>query len=184
MKGIKKDNTRTILGLTQLEIATILNVTRSQWSHYEGNTRDLPNGAGLMVGEMILYMLSPEAKALKSLSKPEYQENKTKLIMEKRLKENEYQLMKIHRKITKEQQKLEKYSKAVQLTDFLNSPEGINKAANLKGLKALTAAIISNYKECKSQLLLFQVDQELLQNEKLILEVALQRLKAIKAGKF
>lgn len=102
-----------MLGLTQMEMAMILRIIRSQWSHYEAGTIILPENSGIRLSEIILYMLSPEAKTLKALSKPEYEDSKTKAIVKKRLKDNEYWLIDMARKIAKEQGKLEKYSKAV-----------------------------------------------------------------------
>lgn len=174
MKRIRKGNTTEVLGLTQMEMAMILNVTRSQFSHYEANTRILPGGAGRRVSEMIVYMFSPEAKALKSLSKPEYQDNKTKSIVVKRLKENEYQLMAIARKVAKEQEKVEKYSKAATLIDFLSSTEEGKKLADPEGLRSVVPTVSINIRESKSKLRLLLIDQELLQKEKIILETALE----------
>lgn len=176
MKKIKRATSRAMLGLTQQEIAILLKVTRSQWSHYEANTRFLPKGAALRFLEMLAYMISPETEALRHSSKLKHVENKTTSILEKRLKENEYQLMVLSRKIASVQDKVEKYSKAVQLMDFLNSPEQIKKAANPKGVSLLTAASIANYTESKSQLSLLQIDQNLLQYEETLLKEALGKL--------
>ncbi|UPT70291.1 MAG: helix-turn-helix domain-containing protein [Flavobacterium sp. JAD_PAG50586_2] len=159
MKRIKKGTVRAMLGLTQEQIAGLLKVSRSLWSHYEGLRRNLPQGAGTRIGEMITYMLTPEAKALKSLSKPEYLDNRTTLIIEKRLVENDYQLQVIVRKIASEQEKFENYSKAVQLMDFLNSPEEVKKARSLPALNAITVDVIDNYLESKSKLRLLLIDQ-------------------------
>jgi len=62
---MRKETTRSLLfGLTQENMAMILRVPRSLWSHYERNRRDLPNNGNLWVQDMIMYMLSPKAKAL------------------------------------------------------------------------------------------------------------------------
>jgi transcriptional regulator with XRE-family HTH domain len=174
MKRMKKDTARAMLGLTQEQISGLLKVSRSLLAHYEGLRRNLPEGAGTRIGEMITYMLTPEAKALKSLSRPEYQDNRTTLIIEKRLVENDYQLQDIARKIAREQEKIENYSKAVQLIDFLNSPEEVKKAISLPALNTITVDVIDNYLESKSKLSLLLIDQELLIKEKIILETALE----------
>lgn len=176
MKKINKENLRAMLGLTQQEIAGLLKVSRSLWAHFEGHRKNLPEDAGMRVNEMLLFMLSPEAKALKALTKPEYEENTTKMIFEKRLAENKYQLSVIDRKIAKEQEKFEKLSKAVQLMDFLNSPEQLKKAPSPQGLRVTTSKIIDNFKESRSKLRLLHIDLQLLQKEKLILEAAIEKL--------
>lgn len=177
MKRIKKDDSRSMLGLTQLELAMLLKVTRSQWSHYERGSRLLPNGAGSRYLEMVAYMVLPETEALRQSANQKYEGNYTKTILEKRLKENEYQLMVIAREIPKVQEKFEKYSKALQLTDFLNSPKEFKKAANPEGLSSITSDSIANYNKNKSQLILLDIDQRILQHEETLLKAALEEIK-------
>lgn len=171
----KKDTSRSFLGLTQQEIALLLKVTRSQWSHYEASTRSLPNGAGIRFLEMLSYMILPETEALRHASMLKHEESKTKPTVQKRLKKTEYQLMVISRKIADVQEKFEKYSKSVQLMDFLNSPEEVKKAASLKALSSITSRALANYTESKSELRLLQLDQKLLLQEKLVLEEELKK---------
>lgn len=174
---MRKETTRSLLfGLTQENMAMILRVPRSLWSHYEGNRRDLPNNGNLWVQEMIKYMSSPKAKALKSLDAPECQDTQTKPILEKRLSENEFQLTVVARKIEAITKKFEKYPKAVELMSFLTSPEEIKKAADAQTVISIQKESIANYKDAKSQLTLFEIDQELLQQEKSMLEAALKKL--------
>jgi hypothetical protein len=172
----KGSNGSSEFGLKQEEIAMILRIPRIQWTHYKTSGRMLPNGIGERVSQMLMYMLSPEAKKFQSLTKPECADTKTKPMVEKRLKENKYQLMVIARKIEPVREKLEKCSKAVELMCFLNSPEEIKKAANPETISSIEKNYITMYKNCKSQLSLLELDQELLENEKSVLEAALQKL--------
>ncbi|WP_445454504.1 hypothetical protein [Flavobacterium sp. 25HG05S-40] len=172
----KGTNGSSEFGLKQEEIAMILRIPRIQWTHSKTSGRLLPHGIGERVSQMLMYMLSPKAKKLQSLTRPECADTKTKPIVEKRLKENEYQLMKITRKIAPVQEKLEKCSKAVELMHFLNSPEEIKKAADPETISSLEKTYITKYTDCKSQLTLLELDQELLENERLVLEAALQKL--------
>ena len=172
----KGTNGSAEFGLKQEEIAMILRIPRIQWTHYKTSGRPLPNGIGKRALEMLQYMLSEEAKKFQSLTKPECADIKTKPIVENRLKENEYQFMVIVRKIKTVHEKLEKYSKAVELMSFLNLPEEIKKAANPETLSSIEKQYITNFTETKSQLTLLKIDQKLLENEKSILEAALQKL--------
>lgn len=166
----KNETIRALLGLTQQEMAMLLKVSRSQWSHYEMGIRNLPSAANLRLQEMILYMLSPEAQALQNIPSQKQDESKTKRVLENRLKENEYQLQIIARKITAIQEKVAKYAKAVQLMHFLNSPEQVEKAAAPLVLEPITAAAVRNFNENNSQLSLLLIDQELLQLQQKVLE--------------
>lgn len=154
---------RALLGLTQKEIALILNVSRTHLCHHEANRRNLPSGAGLRLSDMILYMHSPEAKAFKAVDKPEYEDGKTKKILEKRIKENEFQLKVLTRKIESVQEKLEKYKSAAQLMSFLNSPEEVQKAVKPDVVALIESVAIKNLRETKSEFRLLLIDLELLQ---------------------
>lgn len=176
-KNLRAQTDRLLLGLTQQEIAMILNVSRSHLSHHEGHRRHLSSGAGLRLSEMILYMLSPEAKAFKTLDKPQYEDGKTKSILEKRLKGNEYQLRVLTRKIETAQEKFEKCKKAAQLMSFLNLPEEVEKAAKPEVLPLIESVAIINFRKTKSQLSLLQIDQDLLQLQQEYLQKTLRELK-------
>ncbi|MDN3676080.1 helix-turn-helix transcriptional regulator [Flavobacterium paronense] len=162
-KNYRAQTDRESLGLTQQEIALILNVSRSHLSHHEGFRRHLPSGAGLRLSEMILYMLSPEAKTFKALDKIECEDDKTKNILEKRIKENEFQLRVIMRKIETAQAKFDKCKNAIQLMSFLNSPEEAKKAAKPETLSLIESVAIIKFKKAKSELSLLLIDMELLQ---------------------
>lgn len=172
MSKIKKEATRSMFGLTQQEIAMLINVSRSHWSHYEGNRRSLPSAAGLRLDEIKRYMLLPEAKASENLSK--FENGHTKRVIEKRLEENEYQLERLNRKIDKAQQKLEKYEKAAQLMAFLNSPEEVKKAPAPEILSSITGVAMANFRETKSELHLLKIDRELLLYEAIVLKKGME----------
>ena len=60
----KGNNIKSILGLTQEEVATLLGISRSQWSMYEVGQRDLPKAAKIKLVELLSC-----AKKVKSNSK-------------------------------------------------------------------------------------------------------------------
>lgn len=169
---MKKKETRGMFGLTQQEIAMILNVSRSQWSQYECRKRSLPSATGLRLDEINSYMLSPKAKVSENLSK--FENGHTKRVIEKRLEENEYQLERLNRRIDKAQQKLEKYEKAAQLMAFLNSPEEVKKAPAPEILSSITGVAMANFRETKSELHLLKIDRELLLYEAIVLKKGME----------
>ncbi|MCF6130601.1 helix-turn-helix domain-containing protein [Flavobacterium sp. AS60] len=163
MKRIKRENIRSRLGLTQQDIALLLKVSRTKYSLYELGLRNLPSAAGERETEMDAYMIKPEAKAPQNLPGMENEEAKIKQLLGKRLKENDYQLQGITRKIDSVQEKLITNEKAVQLLHFLNLPEEIEKALAPKAVAMIQSRVISNYKKCKSELDVLRIELELLQ---------------------
>jgi transcriptional regulator with XRE-family HTH domain len=176
---MKRETIRAMLGLTQQEMAMLLNVSRGQWSMYESNRRNLPLAASLRLGEMIVYMLSPESKALKNLPDTDKVDNEIKKGLEKRLKENDYQQQVITRKIERAQQKLEQYIKAAELMHFINSPAQIKKAIVPQIIPSTTAVAIINYRKYTQEVRLLQLDLELLQGQQQVLQKAMRKVKKV-----
>jgi transcriptional regulator with XRE-family HTH domain len=172
---MKKETIRAMLGLTQQEMAMLLNVSRGQWSMYESNRRNLPLAASLRLGEIITYMLSPEGKAHKNLPDTDKEANEIKKGLEKRLKENNYQQQVITRKIAKAQQKLEQYSKAAKLMYFLNAPAQIKKAMVPQIIPSTTAVAIINYRKYTREVHSLQIDLKLLQGQQPVLEKEMRK---------
>ena len=171
----KRYSDRHLLGLTQQEIAMILNVGRSQYSHHEARKRDLPGTASLRLAEMILYMTSPEAKEFSYVNKVEDDVAYTNQVLGKRLEEKEFRLLALNRKINAIEEKLEKHKKAVELMGFLNSPTEIVKAVNPKALDLIETRAIVDFREIKSELYLLQIDQKLMQYETELLKKSLKK---------
>lgn len=162
-RNLRKTQTeRSILGLTQQEVAMILNVSRGHYAHHEGNKKKLSTTAGLRFSEMIIYMLSPEAKALEKSFEPEFEDNRIKAILEEQLKEIEFELEVFTRKRNKVLEKFEKFEKAVRLMGFLNSPAEVEKAASKKILKTIEEKAIMSFDEAKYELNLMQIELDLL----------------------
>lgn len=174
---IKKETTRATLGLTQQDTALLLKVSRSLYSLFELKRRNLPSKAGLMWNAMLAYMISPQGKALQNLPKMEKEEVELKRLLEKRIKENDYQLVMLVRKINKVQEKLENYKKSAQLISFLNSPEGVEKSVSPEAVKAVGSLVISNFRKSKSELDLLQIDHELLQLQQDYLQKTIRKFK-------
>lgn len=172
----KKDTTRAMFGLTQQEIALLLQVSRSQWSLYKMGMRSLPSDAGLRLAAMELYMNSPERKTHLKEGITAQEDNKTKIHLEKQLNENDYQLQTVSRKINDVEEKFEKYKKAVCLMAFLNSPNEIKTEKALKISNNIESIAITNFSKTKSELILLQMEQELLQLQKGCIQKALRKI--------
>lgn len=176
---MKKETIKAILGLTQQEIAMILNVTRSQYSHYERNTRGLTSAAGLRLDEMMLYMLSPMTEAFQKEMETAYDDKETKQQLSKQIRKNEFQLLVLSRKISAVEEKLEKHKKAVRLMGFLNSAEEAKKTKSPKILGPIKSRAGSNFNKSKSELILLKVEQESLQMKHECYQKALQKLETL-----
>lgn len=173
---IKKENIRSAFGLTQQDMALLLNVSRTMYSLSELGLKNLPSKAGMRQTEMQAYMITPEAKAPQNLPNMDEEEAKIKQLLQKRLKENEYQLMVITRKRDAILKKLEQYEKAAQLLRFLNLLEEVEKAPAAKSLLIIGKRVIFNYTKTKSELDLLLIDIELLQLQQECFVKAIKKL--------
>lgn len=79
----RKRTIRAILGLTQIEIAMILNISRSQWSLYELNLRNLPSAPSMLLFEVMAYMENNQNIVIQEVQFPNTNDAKTKLLLEK-----------------------------------------------------------------------------------------------------
>ena len=154
-------------GLTQFEIASLLNVSRSHWSHFVRNVKNLSSKSNLLLSEMTLFMLSDEAKAAENLPSTEKGERRAKEVFRKKQDEIEFQLEVISRKIKKEMELKDRFLKAVQTTEFL-SKTAIREAkaphillysiAELAEINLQDAAFRLHFLQAQEQLLQVQYD--------------------------
>jgi transcriptional regulator with XRE-family HTH domain len=99
MERIKKD-IRTSFGLTQQEMASLLGVSRGQWAMYEAGQRQLPQKASEVLTQMKLH-LTAQAKERAWPARPAAALKQEHTHLERALRENEYQQIKLQRKIDK-----------------------------------------------------------------------------------
>ena len=74
----RKIKMRATFGLTEQEMATLLNVSRSQWSLYKMSVRNLPSEAYRRFTEMEMYMISPKAEAFQKELETAYEDSNLK----------------------------------------------------------------------------------------------------------
>lgn len=168
---MKKTNTiRELLGLTQDEIALVLQVSRSQWSMYEIGKRDLPLSAKQHLAELLSHMQSPETKA-KSHPIEVNQAVLQQQFLERLLRENEYQQQRLAKEVAKLKKKRATETSLLQLVDFLKSRPTSKGTAETPILKILNqkASRVEEDKHWKT-LAKLELRQELLGHEKALLE--------------
>lgn len=110
---------RTLLGITQEDISMLLGVSRGQWSMFELGKRDLPIPAKLLLAEMLQHMKSAEAQPKKTNTPPQA----TPQQLESLLRENEYQRLRLSRKIAEATKKQQTQERLLQLAAFLKHRE-------------------------------------------------------------
>jgi transcriptional regulator with XRE-family HTH domain len=173
---MKKENTiRSLLGVTQLELAMLLGVSRSQCAMFETGQRDLPLHAQQLLAEMLTYLQSTEATA-KSIQFAPPQATQPQL--ERLLRENEYQQLLTARKISTATKKIQKQDRLLQLTAFLSSRD-TSKTSAIPFPAALTSKTRKATETPLLEILTEQhMKQEILELEKLLLESRLLRMRS------
>ena len=113
---MKKQTTLTaLLGLSQQEVAMLLGVNRSQWSMFESGQRSLPLHANLLLSEILTHMKSFDATKSKGAA-----QEITPDQLQRQLLENEYQQLRIARKIAAITKKQDAQARLLHLSAFLN----------------------------------------------------------------
>lgn len=170
---MKKNNEtiRNLLGLSQNDLATLLNVSRSQIAMYESGKRNLPIKAKEKLTEILLKFNNetPEIKNDKaSVISKQY-------LFQKAILKNNYQQLSTERKIKKIEKKLKmlEYSKKVAVILIKNEME--KKESNI--IKHLISKSDNNIIEKhRTELLELEIKKEVLKYEEKIL---IEKLKTI-----
>ncbi|WP_291131538.1 helix-turn-helix domain-containing protein [Flavobacterium sp. UBA7682] len=171
----KRDNIRELLGITQLEMAMLLKISRAQWSMYESGKRSLPTAALILLGNIKMQLMNSEARDFKALPSAIHQENEKRKVLEALLKENQYQLLKVTRKIATSSKKYEAHIRMLQLTDFLASSQEITEPM-INTLKAIETTAKKGIDKTGLPLLKFRIHQAILEKEALVLKAALDEI--------
>ena len=124
---MKKNVTITaLLGVTQRDMAVLLNVSRTQWSMYELGKRDLPLAAQQLLAAMLAYVTAPEATTTRLL--PPEREQLITQQLERLLHENTFQQALVAKKIAAITHKRDTPLRQFRLQEFLiaRQPEVTN----------------------------------------------------------
>jgi len=171
----KQENIRDLFGLTQIEMAMLLKISRAQYSMYESGKRSLPLQANVLLSKMLEYLKIAETDEHKKLPHVIPQENKMKTEMEALLKENQYQLLIVSRNAADVERKYSAHVKALQLVNYLEPLLKTGEVPNFLGVIEITAKKGVGHNGLP-KLAKLRIKLAVLQQEELILKAALEKL--------
>lgn len=159
----------TLLGVTQMEMSTLLGISRSLWGMFELGQRDLPLKAKLKLNELLSHVQDRENR---KPAAPMPQKS-TLYAFEGLLCENQYKMYMLARKIEALEKKQDLQQRLQQLDTFLNVHNKSESHGSL--LIAGKAARASGVLE---ELKLLRFRNEVLEFEKNLLESTISQLKS------
>jgi transcriptional regulator with XRE-family HTH domain len=166
---------RTLLGITQMEMAMLLQTTRSQWAMYELGQRALPLHSQQLLAELLVHQQTNK-KMSKSLPGPTEQhliQQKQKL--ERLLRENEFKQSLLGHKISVLARKQEARLKLFPITDFLKNRQDAGEInAIYEGMAYKMGKTLDT--NDAGILMTFELKQELLDAEKKVLESKIETI--------
>lgn len=167
--AMKRENElRKLLGISQIEMAMLLQISRSQWSMFEIGQRDLPLAAKQLLAELLQYLQTTEAQAKAPNPKTQTALQKE---LEAQLRENEYQRLLIAQRTAFYEKKYHQELRAWQLSEFLKTRKHHKKFKQIPHLITMTQKTVPP--PPPENLILWQHHQhkqELLELERLLLE--------------
>lgn len=174
---MKKTTTySSLLGLTQGQMAMLLQVHPSQWSMYESGKRNLPLKAIQLLAEMLGF-LKIEGKNLKVQQHVIEQEESKKKCIDKMLRENEYQLYEISKKIELAERKYNSNIGVIALMDYLKILPSTKEVLDIELLESIASKAERALKKSGlANLTELRLKGELLQQEKLLLNLELNKI--------
>ncbi|MBF6642340.1 hypothetical protein IVB69_12685 [Flavobacterium sp. J49] len=166
----KSQEIKALLGFTQDEMAQLLRLHRTTVSRFELGNGHIPHRSNVLLGAMLKYIQSPEAKAELPAALEE------QLVLEaeklqKLIKENEYQYERLSRKLHKAQANYAYNEKATKLLYFLRE-----HAAELPEVSPDVLHLLENRvkaslkKQSKADVLALELQVDLLAYQKMLLE--------------
>lgn len=172
-----KEKIRSLLGITQIEMAMLLKISRAQWSMYESGKRNLPLPAQLMMAKMLAYMQNLNTGDAEKAGDAAQLKTEAKSVLEKLLDKNTNRLYTNERKLVKMEGSNEMNNKALKFTVFLaEMPElqsgwsaGIYKSIEHRVLRGMQPKNLSKLVKLRMKL-------KVLQSENAILKTALKEL--------
>lgn len=174
----KQYSITALLGVRQQDVAMLLRVHPSQWSMYESGKRDLPLAAKQLLAELLTHQQSPETTASK-LPHHAQQQKQLQQQLERLLRENEYQQLLVARKINSVEKKYSSQLRVLQLVDFLSNHPTQKGKLEMRLLKTIEKkAVVTIEAEGLAVLVKYQIKQESLELEKLLLQSKLRKIKS------
>lgn len=164
----KEQSIRTLLGLQQKDIALLLGVSRAHWGMYEIGKRDLPLPAKQLLAEMLAHLQSTKTIDKNTLAA---QQEAKQQELERLLRENEYQQLRLAKKMAQSEKKQATQKRLSLLADFLNNREAKEeKPGNCRHQSILRKAQQSFLADQASLLIQQELQIEILQHERKLIE--------------
>ena len=155
----------------------LLRVSRSQWSMFESGKRDLPLASLHFLSEILAYVQSPEAKTTKKLTNLAKEADEKKQTLEALVKENQYQQLRVAKKIASIEKKQAASVAVLQVLAYLNKRTDKKREPNTDLLKKMEARATKAIALNETGILVtYQIKQAVLQQEEVVLKAALQEL--------
>jgi len=160
----------TSLGLTQKELAILLRVTRTQISMFELGKRSLPLHAMQLLGELLtLSKSSGTATKDKPILKGQSSQRQEQIKV--LLKENEFQLYIVAKKLAAAERKTATQLKLIRFTDYLEQRPTAKANADVTNMQFIThKSAKAFHTDAAETVIKYQLRQELLEVEKKYLE--------------
>lgn len=166
----KSQEIKGLLGFTQEEMAQLLKLHRSTVSRFELGNGHIPHHSNVLLGAMLTYIQSPEAKA-EMPAALEAQEVLQVEKMEKLIKENEYQYERLSRKLAKAQAHYAYNERAAKLLYFLQERAAELPEVSPDLLRMLDNRVKASFKkQSKADVLALELQVDLLVYQKMLLE--------------
>ncbi|MBF0695014.1 MAG: helix-turn-helix transcriptional regulator [Flavobacterium sp.] len=164
---MKRETITKQLGLKQQDVATLLGVSRAQWSMFESGKRQLPAVATQKLSELL-------QRAQQNTAKRKLDFDKNNIIVEhlqRLLKENEYQLATNARKIATLLKKQEAAKKLMGFADGFDFDKASGNIADAI-VKRISAKALNDLGNDKIKgLLTLEIRQEVLEHERNLLKM-------------
>lgn len=171
---MEKQSVSTSLGLTQKELAMLLQVSRSHLSMFELGKGSLPLHAMQQLGELL--MLSQSAKK-KQKNKPDAtpQTPQRQEHIQTLLKENHFLTLVTAKKLAAAERKSAAQSKLQLFSDYLEQRPANKSAVDATHLQFITRkSAIAQLEDAGTAVIKYQLKKELLEAEKKYLESLLR----------
>ncbi len=166
---------RTLLQLTQKDMAAILGMSRGYYAMFEIGKRSLPMPAKALYAALLTKVQSSEKGFKRERSKGiKQQQIKRQQVLKRLLSENEYQQLVVARKIVEASRKQDREEKGALLVSHLKEAEMANGKMDLSDF-VLRRTLLVMREEHISELIQFEIRQQVLAFEKSLLESELTR---------
>lgn len=172
----KSEEIKGLLGFSQDEMSQLLRIHRNTVSRFELGNGHIPYHSNVLLGAMLRYIQSPEAKADLPAALQQQQELQTERI-NKLIKENEYQYERLSRRLHKAQANYSYNEKATKLLDFLEERAGELPEVSPDVLRLLRNKVTASLKkQSKADVTELELQVDLLVYQKMLLERKLYKI--------